>query len=88
MKSIGLLIAATVVLAGCANEYSQYSEKERTSMANPAAVYCVQQGGELEAVTENDQRVTYCSLSEEERVEQWEYYRKNHQKESDSEQAS
>ncbi|MEP8023235.1 DUF333 domain-containing protein, partial [Vibrio parahaemolyticus] len=45
-------------------------------------VYCVQQGGELDTVSENGERVTYCVLSDDERVEQWEYYRNNH-KESD-----
>ncbi|MDW2210605.1 DUF333 domain-containing protein, partial [Vibrio sp. 2025] len=42
----------------------------------------VQQGGELDTVSENGERVTYCVLSDDERVEQWEYYRNNH-KESD-----
>ncbi|MBW3695633.1 DUF333 domain-containing protein [Vibrio sp. T187] len=84
MKSIGLLMAASMVLAGCANEYSEYSEKERVSMANPAAVYCVQQDGELETVTENKQRVTYCVFSDDQRIEQWEYFRNNHKEESSS----
>lgn len=77
-------IAGSLLLAGCASEPDEYEVKEYTSLANPAAVYCVQQGGELETVSENDQRVTYCLLPNEDRVEQWEYYRNNHTKESDS----
>ena len=47
-------------------------------------VYCVQQGGELDTVTENGERVTYCQLSENERFEQWEYYRNNHKEDGES----
>ncbi len=77
--SLMMAMAGTMVLAGC----STYDgSTEYTSVANPAAVYCVQQGGELDTVSENGERVTYCVLSDDERVEQWEYYRNNH-KESD-----
>ncbi|NGZ19331.1 DUF333 domain-containing protein [Vibrio aestuarianus] len=33
----------------------------------------------LETVTENGMRVTYCVLSEGNKVEQWQYYRDHHQ---------
>ncbi|WGV98386.1 DUF333 domain-containing protein [Vibrio sp. YMD68] len=68
-------LAAVAVLAGCSSEPDEYEVKEYTSIANPASVYCVQQGGELDTVTENELRVTYCAFSEEDRTEQWEYYR-------------
>ena len=76
-----LSMIGVISLAGCASEPDEYEVKEYTSMANPAAVYCVQQEGELETVNENEKRVTYCVLSEEERVEQWEYYRNSQKKE-------
>lgn len=76
-----LTMIGVVSLAGCASEPDEYEVKEYTSMANPAAVYCVQQGGELDTVSENEKRVTYCVLSAEERVEQWEYYRNSQNKE-------
>jgi putative hemolysin len=80
MKKTALVtaVAAAMVLAGCSTYEGATRSNEYTSAANPAAVYCVQQGGELDTVTENGERVTYCLLSENERVEQWEYYRKNH----------
>ncbi|EMC3732405.1 DUF333 domain-containing protein, partial [Vibrio cholerae] len=56
----------------------EYTVKEYTSMANPASVYCVEQGGQLEMVTENEQRVTYCVTKDGEKIEQWEYFRQNH----------
>lgn len=77
-KTCFVLAASTLVLAGCASE-SNYGEANKPlSMANPAAVYCVQQGGELDTVTENEERVTYCVLPNGDRVEQWDYYRQNH----------
>ncbi|MGR5210715.1 DUF333 domain-containing protein [Vibrio rotiferianus] len=77
-------VAAAIVLAGCSTYEGATRSNEYTSAANPAAVYCVQQDGELETVTENGERVTYCLLSENERVEQWEYFRKNHKQEDES----
>ncbi|RTZ17574.1 DUF333 domain-containing protein [Vibrio aquaticus] len=79
---IVMSMVGAIALTGCASEQDEYEVKEYTSMANPAAVYCVQKGGELETVSESDQRITYCVLSDEERVEQWEYYRNNHKEES------
>ncbi|EKM29308.1 hypothetical protein VCHENC02_4877, partial [Vibrio harveyi] len=77
-------VVAAMVLAGCSTYEGATRSNEYTSAANPAAVYCVQQGGELDTVTENGERVTYCLLSENERVEQWEYYRKNHKEDAES----
>ncbi|PMJ97606.1 DUF333 domain-containing protein [Vibrio sp. 10N.261.55.A7] len=74
-------LAVVAVLAGCSSEPDEYEVKEYTSISNPASVYCVQQGGKLETVSENEQRVTYCAVSEEERTEQWEYYRNAQEKE-------
>ncbi|MDK9778769.1 MULTISPECIES: DUF333 domain-containing protein [Vibrio] len=86
MKKAALVtaVAAATVLAGCSTYEGATRSNEYTSAANPAAVYCVQQGGELDTVTENGERVTYCLLSENERVEQWEYYRKNHKENAES----
>ncbi|MFZ3433150.1 DUF333 domain-containing protein [Vibrio harveyi] len=86
MKKTALVtaVAAAMVLAGCSTYEGATRSNEYTSAANPAAVYCVQQGGELDTVTENGERVTYCLLSENERIEQWEYYRKNHKEDAES----
>ncbi|ENM5835146.1 DUF333 domain-containing protein [Vibrio metoecus] len=81
MNKVALLLASIVVvtlLTGCARQENEYTVKEYTSMANPASVYCVEQGGKLEMVTEDGQRVTYCVTPAGERMEQWEYFRKNH----------
>ncbi len=58
-----MAMAVTAALAGCSSYDTEY-----TSAANPASVYCVQEGGELDTVTENGGRVTYCVFSEDYRV--------------------
>ncbi|MEZ8100756.1 putative hemolysin [Vibrio bivalvicida] len=70
-------IASVAILSGCATKPDEYEVKGYTSMANPASVYCVQQGGTLETVTESEQRLTYCLLPNDERIEEWDYYRQN-----------
>ena len=79
-------ITGAVLLAGCSSEPDEYEVKDYQSVANPASVYCVQQGGELETVNENEMRVTYCVFSDEDRTEQWEYYRNNHDEEGNPKQ--
>lgn len=44
-------------------------------MANPASVFCVQQGGTVEIVDEADGQIGYCNLPDGTRIEEWEYYR-------------
>ncbi|NMR78108.1 putative hemolysin, partial [Vibrio alginolyticus] len=51
--SLMMAMAGTMVLAGCSTYDGATRSTEYTSVANPAAVYCVQQGGELDTVSEN-----------------------------------
>lgn len=44
-------------------------------IANPASVFCVEQGGTVEIVDEADGQVGYCNLPDGTRIEEWEYYR-------------
>ena len=48
-------------------------------MANPASVFCEQQGGKSE-VRKDEQGNEYgmCRLSDGSVVDEWDYYRKNH----------
>ena len=46
-----------------------------TGLANPASVYCEEQGGTVEIVDEPDGQVGYCNLPDGTRVEEWEYFR-------------
>jgi len=69
-----VLVAVGLVgtgLAGC----SSGSASNPPGLANPASVYCVEQGGEVDIVEETDGEVGYCNLPDGSRVEEWELYR-------------
>lgn len=69
------VLISSALLVGCASsEPDKYEVKEYDATTNPASLYCVQQGGELEMVTEDKKRVTYCTFSADDKTEQWEYY--------------
>lgn len=71
-------LASGLLLAGCSNQPDEYDVDGWSSVANPASLYCVQKGAKLETITENNSRVTYCVFSEDDKVEQWQYYRDHH----------
>jgi len=47
-------------------------------MANPASVFCAEQGGELVIVEGEAGQYGECHFSDGTVVEEWEYYRRNH----------
>ena len=44
-------------------------------IANPASVFCIEQGGRVVIVDETDGQVGYCELPDGRRIEEWEYFR-------------
>ena len=81
MKSVTMIAGSIIalLLTGCSAYHKLTEPHTYTSLANPAAVYCVKQKGKLETVTENGGRVTYCHLNNNKRIEQWDFYRQSHQ---------
>lgn len=70
-----MIFAAVVLVTGC----SAHQESERpVGMANPASVYCIDQGGKLEMVKTPEGEVGYCNLPSGERIEEWALFRRNH----------
>lgn len=47
-------------------------------MPNPASVYCIERGGTLDIQQSPKGDVTTCVLANDTRVEEWEFYRRNH----------
>ena len=45
------------------------------AIANPASVYCVQQGGRLEIVRTDKGEVGICVLPDGRRIEEWTFFR-------------
>ncbi len=45
------------------------------TIANPASVYCVEQGGRIEIVTTEKGQIGICVLPDGRRIEEWEFFR-------------
>nr|WP_122050429.1 DUF333 domain-containing protein [Asaia bogorensis] len=68
-------VLLTSVLAGCAQDDRP---AKAAYLANPASVYCKEQGGKLEIRHEKDGEVGYCHLAYGRVVEEWVLYRATH----------
>ncbi|MCG3863661.1 MULTISPECIES: DUF333 domain-containing protein [unclassified Photobacterium] len=73
------IIGLTTALVGCNKEEQKQPEqpKELIGKANPASVYCEEQGGKLEMKQEEKGTVGYCHLADGKVVEEWAFYREN-----------
>jgi putative hemolysin len=77
---VGLsLIMGAIAVSACggSEESDAPPRDEMNQLANPASVYCVDQGGTLEIVQEDGGDVGYCNLPDGTRIDEWEYYRTN-----------
>ena len=56
-----------------------FPEQKMIGMANPASVYCVEQGGES-IIRKNKDENEYgiCKFKDGKEVDEWEFYRQNH----------
>jgi uncharacterized protein len=72
-----IALAAVLVgsLAACGGESSPSETTAAPGIANPASVFCIEQGGTLEIIDEPGGQVGYCELPDGTRVEEWEYFR-------------
>ena len=56
-----------------------FPEQKMIGMANPASVYCVEQGGESIVKQDKDgSEYGICKFKDGKEVDEWEFYRKNH----------
>lgn len=83
---VALVAAGTIGLTGCGDDESPSTTDAPTTetpstdgvgLANPASVYCEEQGGTVEIVDEADGQVGYCNLPDGTRIEEWEYFNAN-----------
>ena len=72
------------VSAGNVNQNNNYQnedfpEQKMIGMANPASVYCVEQGGEsITKQNKDGSEYGICKFKDGKEVDEWEFYRKNH----------
>ncbi|HRY62845.1 MAG TPA: DUF333 domain-containing protein [Candidatus Paceibacterota bacterium] len=79
MTKKDLIIFVVVLIAGVyywMNSDGIVAKKEATEIANPAAVYCVEQGGKSEIKTNPDgSQYGICITKDKQECDEWEYYR-------------
>ena len=67
-----LSACAVLLLAGCT---ATSGENKAVGMANPASVYCEEQGGRVEIRQGPNGQIGYCHLPDGRVVEEWELFR-------------
>jgi putative hemolysin len=80
MKKILLTMVGVATLAACVPNTPAPAAVDTSAigMANPASVYCIEQGGKLETVKSTAGEVGMCHLPDGTTVEEWEFFRANH----------
>jgi uncharacterized protein len=73
--SVSMVVLALAGSAACGSDAEPSEMTSDVGIANPASVFCVEQGGTVEIVDEAAGQVGYCNLPEGTRIEEWEYFR-------------
>lgn len=75
MNKILFIGIATLALSACGDKNASQQQSELIGMANPASVYCTEQGGKLEIRDGKDGQSGYCHLPDGRVIEEWELFR-------------
>lgn len=73
--STSFVAAAAVLVAACQQTTPKHADAQVVGLANPASVYCADQGGTSETVNTASGAVSICHLPDGRKVEEWELYR-------------
>jgi putative hemolysin len=76
MRSILLILTTSLLFVSGCGKTSEPAPA--IGMANPAAVYCNQQGGKSEPVTTEAGQSSNCHLPDGRVIEEWALYRADH----------
>jgi uncharacterized protein len=75
MKTAMSIAAVAMLLVACQSAPQSEQNPPQLGMANPASVYCVEQGGKLTIRDETNGQVGYCHLPNGQVVEEWALFR-------------
>jgi uncharacterized protein len=78
LVTLSMLVLASAGSAACGSDAEPSETTTDVGIANPAAVFCIEQGGTLEIVDEAGGQLAYCNLPDGTRIEEWEYWRSQH----------
>lgn len=70
------ILSTAIVLTACST--TTVKTNVPVNMANPASVYCHQQGGKLSIVDTDSGKTGYCTLPSGELVEEWTLFKRDH----------
>lgn len=70
-----LVVAADRMTARTSGSAATVPTTAPTQIANPASVFCEEQGGTVEIVDEAGGQLGYCNLPDGRRIEEWEFFR-------------
>ena len=72
-RAFAIALAIVLSVSGCGGDDDN---NEQPGLANPASVFCEEQGGTLDIRTDDTGNETgYCVFSDGTEVEEWAYYR-------------
>ncbi len=72
-RAIAIALAIVLSVSGCGGNDE---DDEQPGLANPASVYCQEQGGTVDIRTDDGGNQTgYCVFSDGTEVDEWAYYR-------------
>lgn len=73
-RAIAIALALLLSISGCGSDDN--NDNEQPGVANPASVYCEEQGGTVDIRTdESGSQIGYCLFSDGSEVEEWAFYR-------------
>ena len=78
IKTPALAGLGLLALAACSPATNAPPSAPQVGLANPASVYCIDQGGTLEPVTTAAGISNTCVLPDGERIDEWDLYRRDH----------
>ena len=77
------LLALGMLTTACGDD-EQEQPATTVGIANPASVFCEEQGGTVDIVDEDGGQVGYCVLPDGSRIEEWEYFRQSGESSGDA----
>ena len=73
-RVVAITLAVVLSISGCGG--NDDNDNEQSGLANPASVYCEEQGGTVDIRTdESGSQIGYCLFSDGSEVEEWAFYR-------------
>jgi putative hemolysin len=73
-RVVAIALAVVLSISGCGG--NDDNDNEQPGVANPASVYCEEQGGTVDIRTdESGSQIGYCVFSDGSEVEEWAFFR-------------